>query len=73
MRRLRIRHVLPVLVTGIVFSSIWASQQLCTLPTCPAFKVVDGVVKTTMFCRGDVVNTDAGWLVSAAHGWTELD
>lgn len=65
------RYLLPVLLALPL--SLAAEDYQCGADAgCPARINQDGEIEEVTFRKGDLVSTDAGWLVSPDDGWVKI-
>jgi hypothetical protein len=72
MRHIGVSFFVTALAAGIVASSMRADPFVCQQATCITHIVEGPVIKKVVLNRGDVVDTDDGWIVNEGNGWEPL-
>jgi len=62
---------LGVLIASVLVSVASAGDYRCNATNCTGKICCDesGNLRTVTFDQGDVVSTEAGWIVNTANGW----
>lgn len=67
------RRLLEVLLLSLTALSVSAEDYQCIQAAgCPARGEEDGQVFEVLFRKGDIISTEAGWLVSPSDGWAKV-
>jgi len=61
-----------IVVSATAWSSFGEQFQCQTAAGCPASMTTGGRTKTVVFRKGDVIDTDGGWIVNTELGWKSV-
>lgn len=73
MRRTIIRLLSVAAVAALACNvSIAKDYQCREMNGCVAQKVINGVLQTVSFRKGDLISTQDGWVVDSSLGWKKI-
>ena len=67
------RVIWPLIVVSATAWSAFGEQFQCkNAAGCPASVTSGGKTNTVVFRKGDIVDTDSGWVVNRELGWSKV-